>query len=207
MNTPRINAAHGVAHGIAHDAKHEAEHDAAREVGAASESHASAAAIGDFLTDQRVVIDLEVSSRKRLFEQLANLLLCGNIRGDFALAEQDDTGVDLDSVLHILTKREKLGCTGIGNGIAIPHGRVEGLAAPLMAIARLRNAIHYDATDGVPVWLAVCLLVPANANDTHLRLLAELASRFTTPGFAARLKASTSAAELAAHFTNPPLSD
>ena len=151
-----------------------------------------AADIGDFLDDARVVIDLEVSSRKRLFEQMAKLV-----------ASQHNAP-DLDTVLSTLTQREKLGCTGIGNGIALPHGRIEGFAEPVIAIARLKQAIDYDAPDGAPVWLAVCLLVPVEANETHLRLLAALAARFQTPGFPEQLKRCRSAAELAAHFRNAP---
>ena len=145
-------------------------------------------AIGDFLDDERVVIDLEVSSRKRLFEQMAKLL------------SSPEGGPDVDTVLHTLTKREKLGCTAIGNGVALPHGRIEGLAEPVISVARLRHAISYDAPDGVPVWLAVCLLVPAEANQTHLQLLAALAARFNTPGFPVRLRQAQTATELTAHF-------
>ena len=148
--------------------------------------------IGDFLDDARVVIDLEVSSRKRLFERMAKLV------------SAPDDAADLDTVLSTLTQREKLGCTGIGNGIALPHGRIEGFAEPVIAVARLKHAIDYDAPDGVPVWLAVCLLVPAQANETHLRLLAALAARFKSAGFSERLKQSRSAAELAAHFKAAP---
>lgn len=169
--------------------------DAARD---AAGTEAGAPAIGDFLDDARVVIDLDVSSRKRLFEQMAKLL---SSRDDDDGGDDDgNDGLDLDTVLHILTRREKLGCTGIGNGIALPHGRIEGLAEPVMAVARLRHAINYDAPDGVPVWLAVCLLAPVEANETHLQLLAVLAARFSTPGFSERLKEARSAAALAAHL-------
>ncbi len=147
-----------------------------------------AAEIGDFLDDARVVIDLDVSSRKRLFEQMAKL------------AASAEHGPDVDTVLRSLTKREKLGCTGIGQGIALPHSRIEGLAEPVIAVARLKHALNYDSVDGEPVWLAVCLLVAVEAKQTHLQLLAALAARFNTPGFLEQLKASRTAAELAAHF-------
>ena len=176
-----------------------------------TDATAPAPAIGDFLDDARVVTDLDVSSRKRLFEQMAKLISsrhagAGEGDGDEVGEDVHDGahGPDLDTVLHTLNKREKLGCTGIGNGIALPHGRIEGLAEPVMAVARLRHPINYDAPDGVPVWLAVCLLVPAEANETHLRLLAMLAAGFSTPGFPERLKGAASAAELAAHLKAIP---
>jgi len=147
-----------------------------------------APAISDFLRDDRVVIDLDVSSRKRLFEQMAKLV------------SSADDGPGLDTILRTLTDRERLGCTGIGNGIALPHGRIENLVEPVIAIARLKHAIDYDAPDGVPVWFAVCLMVPSEAHQTHLELLAILATRFSTPGFIDQLKQSRTAAELSAHF-------
>ena len=160
--------------------------------GGKSSGEPGAVTIGDFLDDRRVVIDLDVSSRKRLFEQMAKL------------ASNQSHGPDLDTVLCTLLKREKLGCTGIGNGIALPHGRIEGLAEPLLVVARLKHGVNYDAPDGMPVWLAVCLLAPLEADETHLQLLAALAARFNTPGFPDQLKQSRSAAELAAHFKEKP---
>ena len=169
-------------------------------------TQAGTPAIGDFLDDARVMIDLDVSSRKRLFEQMAKLLASRpGDGGEGDDADDEDGAPDLDSVLHILTKREKLGCTGIGNGIALPHGRIEGLGAPLMAVARLKHPIHYDAADGAPVWLAVCLLAPAETNETHLRLLAALAKRFGAPGFLEGLKQARSAGELAARLKAAPV--
>ncbi len=159
----------------------------------AHESERAEIEIGGFINGERVVVDLEVASRKRLFEQMAKLI-----------AARDDAP-EVDAVLCALTKREKLGCTGIGNGIALPHSRIEGVSEPLIAIARLKRAINYEASDGVLVWLAVCLLVPVDANETHLRLLAALAARFKSSGFLAQLKNSRTAADLAAHFkTTPP---
>lgn len=182
--------------------------------GDSTEAKTDALQLGDFLADERVVIDLDVSSRKRLFEQMAKLVSAhangvaeASDGASYYGASNDKRNVapenvvpDVDAVLHALTKREKLGCTGIGNGIALPHGRIDGFAEPVIAVARLKQAINYDAPDGVPVWLAVCLLVPTDANETHLRLLAALAARFNTPGFPEQLKQSRSAAELLAHF-------
>ncbi|MGI9310390.1 MAG: PTS sugar transporter subunit IIA [bacterium] len=156
--------------------------------------------IGDFLADHRVMVDLEVASRKRLLEQMAKLLAPAQ-NGDDANADDDPC---VDSVLRALIQREKLGSTGIGDGIALPHARIAGLAEPMIAVARLKRAIPYDAQDGAPVWLAVCLLAPAqngaDDNAIHLQLLAALAKRFGAPGFLERLRNAPSAADLAAQF-------
>lgn len=151
--------------------------------------------IGDFLAAERVAVGLDVGSRKRLFEQLARLVLAPAANGVAA-----DGAPTLDDILATLIKREKLGCTGLGHGIALPHGRLDGLRAPVIAAARLKNAIDYDAPDGEAVWLAVCLLVPVAATSTHLNILAALAGRFAMPEFCAQLKACESAAELAAQL-------
>ena len=142
--------------------------------------------IGDFLAVERVAVNLEVGSRKRLFEQFARMV------------SAQDGAPGLDDILATLIKREKLGCTGVGRGIALPHGRLDGLESPVIAAAQLKNAIDYDAPDGQPVWLAVCLLVPVDATSTHLNILAALAASFSDSGFTAQLKSCDSADELAA---------
>ena len=147
-----------------------------------------------------MVVDLAVSSRKRLFQHLAKMLA---VEDDDA----ENNPRDLDTVLHTLTRREKLGCTGLGGGIALPHGRIDGLAEPLIAVARLHEAIDYEAPDGVPVWLAVCVIAPSQANETHLQLLAALAQGFSSADFCARVKGAKSAAEVAAYFQAMPIVD
>jgi len=144
--------------------------------------------IGDFLTPECVAVDLEVGSRKRLFEELARMVAA-------ALSAPA-----LDDILATLIKREKLGCTGLGHGIALPHGRLDGLDAPVIAAAKLKDAIDYDAPDGEAVWLAVGLLVPVEATTAHLNILAALAGGFSQPAFCARLRACNTAAELAAQL-------
>lgn len=162
-----------------------------------SAAPAAAPALDAYLDEKRVVVDLEVSSRKRLFEAMAALL------SGAAAAANDADAPSLDGVLHTLTKREKLGCTGIGDGVALPHGRIDGLRQPLIAIARLKDGIDYEAPDGKPVWLAVCLLAPGEAANEHLQLLAALAERFKMPGFVERVKQSRTSAELTSQFKRP----
>jgi len=149
---------------------------------------AVAVRIGDFLTPECVAVDLEVGSRKRLFEELARM-----VAAEFSAPALDD-------ILATLIKREKLGCTGVGHGIALPHGRLDGLDAPVIAAAKLKDAIDYDAPDGEAVWLAVGLLVPVEATTAHLNILAALAGGFSQPAFCARLRACNTAAELAARL-------
>ena len=83
-----------------------------------------------------------------------------------------------DTVFQVLNERERLGSTGIGGGIALPHGRLNGLTEPLAAVIRLRQALDFDSVDDKPIQLIVGLLVPANATEQHLNILASLAETF-----------------------------
>ncbi|MDQ6958253.1 MAG: PTS sugar transporter subunit IIA [Mariprofundaceae bacterium] len=83
--------------------------------------------------------------------------------------------IDSDQAMAVVMEREKLGSTGIGHGIAIPHGRLPDLDAPVTALARHADGIDFDAIDGQPVHIVVILLAPANEDRSHLEILAGLA--------------------------------
>lgn len=123
--------------------------------------------IADILSPGRVVIDMHVSSKKRLLEEVAALLV------------RDTPNLDQETVFHALFDRERLGSTAVGDGVAIPHGRVSDLAKPIGAFATLKRPLDYDAPDNEPIQLVFGLLVPADANDTHVQLLRELAKKFS----------------------------
>lgn len=131
----------------------------------------SAARLGDYLVPERVTVDLPVTSKKRLLEEMAALLHNGEAK------------LNRSTLFRVLTEREQLGSTGIGHGIALPHGRVNGLDRPIVAIARLRRELDFDAIDGRPVKLAVGLLVPAEAHEGHLQLLSTIARLFGNENF------------------------
>ena len=114
------------------------------------------------LPPSNVLTQLEVSSKKRLFEQ-AGLLF------------ENNHGIERGKVFDSLFARERLGSTGLGEGVAIPHGRIKGLKEALAALVRLAQPIPFDAPDNQPVRLLVFLLVPEHATEEHLELLSELA--------------------------------
>ena len=144
------------------------------------------------------VAPVEISdlvSRKRLLELLTELLTNG----------QDD--VNPRTVFQTLVDRERLGSTGIGHGVALPHGRVEGLERPLGAIAVLDEPLDYDALDGEPVRLAFGLLVPAQATEEHLRILARLAQLFSNSSLRQELLSSASSNQCYQHLVTARLND
>ncbi|KFX68437.1 PTS fructose transporter subunit IIA [Pseudomonas taeanensis MS-3] len=118
----------------------------------------------NILTPGRSLVNVPGGSKKRVLEQIANLV---------ARELPDLNGQD---IYESLIAREKLGSTGFGNGIAIPHCRLPGCAAPISALLRLSTAVDFDAIDGVPVDLLFVLLVPEAATDEHLELLRQIAS-------------------------------
>lgn len=118
--------------------------------------------IARLLSPTNVLINLSVTSKKRLFEQ-AGLLF------------ENNYGIERGKVFDSLFARERLGSTGLGEGVAIPHGRIKGLKETLAALVRLAEPIAFDAPDNEPVRLLVFLLVPEHASEEHLELLSELA--------------------------------
>ncbi len=119
--------------------------------------------IKDFISEQGIVFSPSVSSKKRALEILSE-----------TLAYQNDT-LSKNKVLDALLAREKLGSTALGNGIAIPHSRMQDLDNIYVAILKLEEGIEYDASDDLPVTFLFSLIVPEDANDEHLQLLASIA--------------------------------
>jgi len=143
--------------------------------------------IAQLLASGHIVLDLAVSTKARLFEALGQLF-------------QSTLGLSPASIVASLTAREKLGSTGLGQGIAIPHGRIKGLQSAAGAYARLATPIDFDAPDGKPVSQVFVLLVPEHATDRHLQLLSELAQMFSERGFRERLAAASTPDEIGELF-------
>lgn len=145
--------------------------------------------IASLLPLDNVVANLDASSKKRVFEQVGLLF-------------ENHQGLARSTVYDALFAREKLGSTGLGQSIAIPHGRIKGLKAPVGAFVRLAAPVQFDAPDGKPVGLVFVLLVPEAANEHHLQLLSELAQMFSDRGFRDQLAAAADATALHGLFAN-----
>ncbi|QEY27171.1 PTS IIA-like nitrogen regulatory protein PtsN [Neisseria zalophi] len=139
--------------------------------------------ISEILPLSHIVLDLDVSSKKRVFEQ-AGLLL----ENEASLARAD--------VFDCLFSREKLGTTGLGQGVAIPHGRHASVKKAVGAFFRTQEPVPFDAPDGKPVSLIFVLLVPENATNEHLEVLSKLAGRFSQKAVRDALMAASSAEEV-----------
>jgi nitrogen PTS system EIIA component len=139
--------------------------------------------IAKLLPPSNIVLDIDVTSKKRLFEQ-AGLLF------------ENNQGIARTAVFDSLFARERLASTGLGKGVGIPHGRIKGLKEAVGAFVRLRNPVPFDAPDGLPVSLVFVLLVPERATERHLQILSELAQMFSDPELRSRLGSENDAASL-----------
>jgi PTS system nitrogen regulatory IIA component len=113
------------------------------------------------------------------------------------------TGLDERAILDTLLQRERLGSTGIGRGIAIPHGRVQGLQRIVSVFARLEDPIEFEALDDEPVDLIFLLLAPEHAGADHLKALARISRVLREPASIDRLRASRDRATIYSVLTEP----
>jgi nitrogen PTS system EIIA component len=130
--------------------------------------------VSSLLPVNHIVLDMDVSSKKRLFEQIGLLF-------------ENSRQIPRSRVFDALFDREKLGSTGLGYGVAIPHGRIKTLKEPVCAFARTAAPIAFESPDGAPVSLVFAMLVPEHATEAHLGLLSELAQMFSDEGLRAAL--------------------
>ncbi len=147
--------------------------------------------IAPLLPAEHVLVDLDVASKKRVFEQVGLLF-------------ENHRGLSRALIYDSLFARERLGSTGLGQGVAIPHGRIKGLRDAVGAFVRTRDPIPFEAPDGRPVSQIFVLLVPEDATEVHLEILSELAQMFSDKGFRDRLATAPDAATLHALFVAWP---
>lgn len=148
--------------------------------------------ISDLLSPERIRCNADASSKKRALELVSELLV-GN-----------STQLNGRTVSELLLAREKLGSTGLGHGVALPHGRCAGLSEAIAVFLKLRAGVDYDAPDGEPVDLIVGLLVPEHCNEAHLQLLAQLAELFSQDSVRRELRGPISPPQVQAIFNRLP---
>ena len=144
------------------------------------------------LSPENVVLDLKVSSKKRVFEQVG-------------LIFENNCGIARAVVSESLFARERLGSTGLGSGVAVPHGRIKGvksLKAPMAAFVRLSDPIPFESPDDQPVTLLFFLLIPDNVTELHLEILSEIAEMFSDDNFRNLLATEPSAASVHQRIVN-----
>ena len=139
--------------------------------------------LSQILPSSQVLVQVEVTSKKRAFEE-AGLLF------------ENQHGLNRALIADSLFARERLGSTGLGHGVAIPHGRIKGLKSPMAAVFLLRTPIGFDSPDEQPVALLIFLLVPEAATQKHLEILSEIAELLSDSSLRDRIKSSATSVEL-----------
>ncbi|MCP4876047.1 MAG: PTS IIA-like nitrogen regulatory protein PtsN [Gammaproteobacteria bacterium] len=124
--------------------------------------------ISALLSTQSIYLDSEVTSKKKLLELIANIAA-------------DQTQLSESTIYNNLLNRERLGSTGLGQGFAVPHARLEDLDQTLGCFFRLKEAVNFDAPDNQPVDLVFTIIIPEEATEEHLMILSSLASIFSKP--------------------------
>ena len=137
--------------------------------------------LASILPATNVLVDVDATSKKRAFEHAG-------------LVFENQHSIARATVTDNLFARERLGSTGLGHGVAIPHGRIKGLKNPLAAVLRVQQPIPFDAPDDEPVGLLIFLLVPEAATQRHLEILSEIAEMLSDRELRERLKAEPDAA-------------
>lgn len=139
--------------------------------------------LASILSPAQVIAQVDVTSKKRAFEEAG--LLFENLHG-----------LSRALVTDSLFSRERLGSTGLGHSVAIPHGRIKGLRAPMAAVFQLAHPIGFDAPDDLPVSLLIFLLVPEAATQKHLEILSEIAELLSDASLREKLTVATESLQL-----------
>ena len=146
--------------------------------------------LDQLISESSVICDAEINSKKKALEQLAELL---------AMETSDK---DAFEIFQHLTEREKLGSTGLGHGVALPHARTDKCDRAIGAFIKLNQGIDFDSPDNEPTDLLFALMVPEEHTSEHLEILAGLASRFSDATLCHSLRSATTAKELYNRLTS-----
>lgn len=150
--------------------------------------------LADILAEDSVLTCTGVTDKRQLFEVLAK-------------KAADRTGISVSEIVDALEAREDLGSTGLGNGIAIPHGKLKGIGGVIAVFARLDEPIEFDAVDDQPVDLVMLLLAPVGAGADHLKALSRVARLLRTESVVDELRTSNDVARMRDVLTVPAESD
>ena len=145
--------------------------------------------LSEIINVNRIRNDVDVKSKKRALEELSHLIA------------QDQSQLDASDIFDSLISRERLGATGVGYGIAIPHGRIKNCQKITGAFIQLSEGVDFNTSDNTPVDSLFALVVPEESTDEHLQVLALLASMFSEEDFREKLAKTSSNDETYQLFT------
>lgn len=148
----------------------------------------------DLFSIDTVIVDLTIVSQKQLFQDMATRIISAH-----------ELGVACRDVVAAAMERERLGSTGVGNGVALPHARIDGIDKVMAGFARLVDPMDFDSVDGRPVDLVAFLLAPSDAAGAHLRALARVSRQLRREENRARLRSAPDALSVFTILSDDPL--
>ena len=140
--------------------------------------------LSEILEENNIIPDLKARDKKRALEELAEVIV------------NSKPSLDKDSLVRVLLERERLGSTGIGEGVAIPHGKFHGISEPIISFGRSLNGLDFESMDGEPVFLFFLLIAPENSASVHLKALARIAKILKNGSFRKGLMEATTQKEI-----------
>ena len=140
--------------------------------------------LSEILNPDNIIPDLRAKDKEGVLEELVDVIV------------SHDSSLDRDSLVKVLLEREKLGSTGIGDGIAIPHGKFRGLKHPVISFGRSLEGLDFDSMDGQPAFLFFLLVAPENSASIHLKALAKISKILKNSSFRNVLMQASSSKEL-----------
>lgn len=140
--------------------------------------------LSDILDQDSIILNLKAKDKTSVLEELAGSV-CSH-----------EAHIDKAALVRVLLERERLGSTGIGDGVAIPHGKLSGVRHPIISFGRSKRGLDFDSMDGQPAYLFFLLVAPENSAGVHLKALAKIAKILKNNAFRKRLMAAGTREEL-----------
>ena len=140
--------------------------------------------LSEFFKEDNISPQLKARDKKGVLEEMAGLV------------SQNDPTIDKGSLVRVLVERERLGSTGIGDGVAIPHGKLSSVREPIISFGRSKEGLDFDSMDGQPAHLFFLLIAPENSSGIHLQALARIAKILKSGSFRKRLMMSKTKDEI-----------
>jgi len=138
----------------------------------------------EILKESNIIPELEAKDKIGVLEELAELI------------SDHEPDIDKGALVKVLVERERLGSTGIGDGVAIPHGKMQGVTHPVISIGRSKQGLDFESMDGQPVHLFFLLIAPENSSGIHLQVLAKIAKMLKNRDFRRKLMEPVTREEL-----------
>jgi PTS system nitrogen regulatory IIA component len=140
--------------------------------------------LSEILEENNIIPELKAREKKGVLEELADVVY------------NNDPSIDKGALVKVLVERERLGSTGIGDGVAIPHGKLSGVTNPIVSFGRSKEGLGFDSMDGQPTYLFFLLVAPENSSGVHLQVLARIAKILKRSSFRKKLMEASTQKEL-----------